>query len=1111
MAQTPLSQRRYSTESQQSHISIPSPSTPASERHQCSQCPSSFLRLEHLKRHERDHWDSKPYTCSLCGKGFTRSDTLKRHEHVHAAVSSDGENGPSSVSTRSHRGRHFRACHNCAQARARCSGEDVCSRCLSKALMCEYPKKRRRSLQSSPTRNAFAAQDPAWSIGELSLHTNTNSPTGSHVMIDNDNLSCYSSSSETFPNHHHHMSGYNLSSHDLSNLSPLEINYEQLSPLVDPDSGLISPDIDTFDLGQPFPPQPPPPHPHHHPGMTMGMGSVMPPNHADVTQSSINWLPTAFSEEIDYAALSGVGVPLRSPNNGTANTAPASFQDQLSGMDFAAAATAAQQQQQQQHQQQQPPPPQPHSPPPPPSRRNSSHSPARSTGGSSNSSAESSSGGNNGPSSGRYYTTSFDGARIPFVRGTKRRRSFNVQSPAPDHHTHHPHAPARSSLFRDTSGVYQFPEICVPIDSLPPVPVTGPAMDLKAYDRIADAFRQVCHGLGTTFVPFKTLAVPGPGHLNYFLQLYYEHFHPILPMLHLPTLRLGEDEWVLGLAAAAIGCRYADSEELLGFTRPMTEFLRRVVVMSVEHHPPRQMPLGVLQALLLNSINLLYSGSSRFADSALNDFSRLVEAVRTWKLLPSSETPPQSWSEWVRAEARIRLGYSIWLLDCTMAYQMDQKPFLTLDDLHSALPCNEHLWAAQNEENWAHLRRNIERNPPISEAVHTLFVRKEVKPDLGEFSRVLLLHGIYHEMWTVARYQRRSLASWVPCASSTLDDASNRHDSATTPLEFYQERPQNVADRSIYMPENGLYSKWRNAACDSLDVLHWAANATIAQHSGSEHNTVCHLHASRVILLTPLSEIVSLAKSIAAAPPSSSTVPAPAALSSAHSPGDPNRQSLPQLTKLETTISQWVSKDAHKARLAMIHAGAVFWHVRRFSKAAFYEPHAVFLSTLAMWAYASYTSLTHAFARTDSRSGSDSPSPGGETVLTCSDDFGAGSTAGGMNGGGGGGEMVAEEWDPEGHHPTFIRLDRPNDDEMVQLFVRNGDPARMKAHVSGVGNLLSPQGPERVLREGCKILSRMTLTWGVASEHVKVLSSMIEVASSVRSQGSVSSVQGPPS
>ncbi|KAL1617878.1 hypothetical protein SLS56_010800 [Neofusicoccum ribis] len=1001
MATSPLSLRRYSSESQQSQpTGIPSP--PASERHQCSQCASSFLRLEHLKRHERDHWDSKPYTCSLCGKGFTRSDTLKRHEHVHAAVSSDGENG-SSVSTRSHRGRHFRACHSCAQARARCSGEDVCSRCLAKAVVCEYPKKRRRSAQGSPARNAFAAQDPAWSIGELTLHTTSNSP--QHVMLDTDSLSCYSSSSETFA---HHLPGYALNHDpDLPGLSPLEISYEQLSPLAPPNAGgLISPDIDAFDMSQPFPPQPPPGH-----GLDIGMGAM-----PDVNPSSINWLPTAFSDEIDYAALSGIGVPLKSPNG----KMPAGLHDDSAalptpaGLDFMSAS--------------------------PQNGRRGSQSPARSTG-SSNSSTE---------SNGRYYSTSFDGARIPFVRGTKRRRSFNVSNSEP----------TRSSLFRDQSGVYSFPEISVPIDSLPPVPVTGPAMDLKAYDRIADAFRQVCHGLGTTFVPFKTLAVPGPAHLNYFLQLYYEHFHPILPILHTPTLRLNEDEWVLGLAAAAIGCRYSDSEDLLGFIRPMTEFLRRVCVISVEHHPPRQMPLGLLQALFLNAINMLYSGSSRLSDSAQNDFSRLVEAVRTWKLLPPAETPPQSWSEWVKAEARIRLGYSIWFLDCTMAYQMDQKPFLSMDDMHSPLPCNEHLWASQNEEEWANLRRSTERNPPIAEAVHTLFVRKEVKPDIGEFSRVLLLHGIYHETWTVARYHRRSLSSWIPSADDALDRSAPE----------YQERPQNVADKSIYIPENPLYSKWRNAACDCLDVLHWAANATIAQHSGSEHNTVCHLHSSRVILLTPISEIVSLAKSMATS----------------------DRQSLPQLTKLESKVSLWVQKDQHKARLAMIHAGAVWWHVRRFSKAAFYEPSSVFLSTLAMWAYASYTSLTNSFARTDSRSGSESPSPGAlsstnfpsSDMTTLSDDL---------------------------DQPTFIRLDRPNDDEMVQLFVRNGDPSRMKAHVSGVGNLLSPLGPERVLREGCKILSRMTLTWGSANEYLKILSNMVETVSSVRTHASAVPVQGPAS
>lgn len=377
-------------------------------------------------------------------------------------------------------------------------------------MVCEYPKKRRRSAQTSPTPNAFASQDPAWSIGELSL--DTNSP--QHVMLDNDALSCYSSSSETFSQH---MSSYGLG-HD--HLPPLEINYEQLSPLMQPNSGgLISPDMDTFDMNQPFPPQP-----HH--AMDIHLGSM-----GDVNSSSINWLPTAFSEEIDYAALSGIGVPLKTPN------------DKSAGLQGDGTAL-----------------PMEFFPASPPNGRRGSHSPIST--GSDNSSTK---------GNGRYYSTSFDGARIPFVRGTKRRRSFNVSSTEP----------TRSSLFRQQTGVFQFPEISVPIDSLPPVQVTGPAMDLKAYDRIADAFRQVCHGLGTTFPPFKTLAVPSPAHLNYFLQLYYEHFHPILPMLHLRTLVLNEDEWVLGLAAAAIGCRYSDSDELLGFVRPMTEFLRRVVMLSV--------------------------------------------------------------------------------------------------------------------------------------------------------------------------------------------------------------------------------------------------------------------------------------------------------------------------------------------------------------------------------------------------------------------------------------------------------------------------------------------------------------------------------------------------
>ncbi|KAF9051121.1 hypothetical protein BDZ89DRAFT_1056991 [Hymenopellis radicata] len=47
----------------------------------CDTCPLSFHRQHDLKRHEKTHSGSKPYTCNGgCGKTFTRKDALKRHQ-----------------------------------------------------------------------------------------------------------------------------------------------------------------------------------------------------------------------------------------------------------------------------------------------------------------------------------------------------------------------------------------------------------------------------------------------------------------------------------------------------------------------------------------------------------------------------------------------------------------------------------------------------------------------------------------------------------------------------------------------------------------------------------------------------------------------------------------------------------------------------------------------------------------------------------------------------------------------------------------------------------------------------------------------------------------------
>ncbi|EKG17521.1 Transcription factor fungi [Macrophomina phaseolina MS6] len=491
----------------------------------------------------------------------------------------------------------------------------------------------------------------------------------------------------------------------------------------------------------------------------------------------------------------------------------------------------------------------------------------------------------------------------------------------------------------------------------------------------------------------------------------------------------------------------------------MAEFLRRAMAVEAESQLPHQMSLPFVQAMLLNEIGLMYTGSPRFLSAAQREHSASVESISGWNLQPEVDWYALSWEQWASNECRNRLAYAIWLFDSMTVYHQNQKPLLSLEDMQAPLPCNEELWDAGTEEEWKRIRSKTEANPPINEALHRLYVHKKVKSNIGEFSRVLLLHGIYHETWAVAKYHRRSLSSWIPSAEKPPPENRNNAESYAS------------AERSLYLPESPLYSKWRNAACDCIDTLHWAANATIAQNSGSEHATVFHLHASRIVLLTPFGEISALARSMAAA-----------ALGASNTVDSTTQSlSLQELTRLESKVFQWVRQDQHKARLAMIHAGALYWHVRRFSKAAFYEPSAVYLATLAMWAYASYTALaTKALAHTrrpgSSRSGSPSPSPpdGISPSLQSNTD-----------------SMLGDD-------PTFIRLDRPNDDEMVQLYVRNGHPSRMKANITGVGNLSSQMGPERVLREGCKILGPMALTWGVASEYRRILSAMADVVSSVR-------------
>lgn len=162
----------------------------------------------------------------------------------------------------------------------------------------------------------------------------------------------------------------------------------------------------------------------------------------------------------------------------------------------------------------------------------------------------------------------------------------------------------------------------------------------------------------------------------------------------------------------------------------------------------------------------------------------------------------------------------------------------------------------------------------------------------------------------------------------------------------------------------------------------------------------------------------------------------------------------------------------------MIHSGCVFWHIRRYSRATFYDPLSVFYATLALWAYGFYTPKNkdlagYAATRPPGRSTSDQ-----EAAVSVDEGLDCNSPESNI-------ELPLRN--SRDRDPTFIRLDRPNDDEMVQLFVSSSQTSRMSALISGVGDICGPEGPALVLEEGRAVLSASSQTWIKGSHYMDML------------------------
>ncbi|SCO86540.1 related to transcription factor ZMS1 [Fusarium oxysporum] len=508
--------------------------------------------------------------------------------------------------------------------------------------------------------------------------------------------------------------------------------------------------------------------------------------------------------------------------------------------------------------------------------------------------------------------------------------------------------------------------------------------------------------------------IPPLDHIRGFVLLYYRCFHPTYPFLQKnSSVWQVSDNWILLLAVATTGARYAGSR----WSSVMSELLDKALKHRVD---------SIIKENTGSANGIWVPGS--FQSHGRMDLQTLQAAILN--LISRIHSGQEVMMEWALYQ-RLAL-----IEECRTMDLLSQTPPQTADTPVQNGDVAVTGWMqTQSKLRTGLMIWNI-RIVTVLEALHLLYMEKRQPSNLTEFGNIVLIYAVCARTKEAAYQYGTALSRW-------------------TPVAHVEPRKESVSMTETWPPTLEMVTRWRNSACDAFDILHWKANGKAANAGGTEHPTILHLHLSRLYILTPTKHFQKVAAS--------------AVLRQ----NDNELQNNMEYSEACNHIQRWANIDQYKARLSIIHAGALLWHVRRYSSNDFIEPHAIYLATLSIWAYSVFNT-----PRTESQQ------EHGDAVSRSVPASGDRESQGSV----GNNEAESEE-EPD---PTFIHIDRPCDDEMVQVYIRLGH--KMAGHMQRVGNICSPNAPPKILREGIRMLSHARAKnkeWGIETSYVKGLTSLL--------------------
>ncbi|BGP50450.1 hypothetical protein JCM10450v2_006369 [Rhodotorula kratochvilovae] len=221
--------------------------------------------------------------------------------------------------------------------------------------------------------------------------------------------------------------------------------------------------------------------------------------------------------------------------------------------------------------------------------------------------------------------------------------------------------------------------------------------------------------------------------LELFIQLYFDKYHALFPLVHKPTWDPNTAPSFLVLAVASVGARYA-WERVVGASmhaHALLECARRMSQIMGDLDNTLLRTVAWQQTLLIVLQSGMMSGNKRDLERTQAFASMPVTFARRQGWLKEPQVDEQAeellsvderWKRWRDREEVKRLGFGAVVFDCggTALWNMDSSS-LYLDAANTPLPCHDSLWDAPSATAWSSLFRHTAlpaAQPTLSHAVH---------------------------------------------------------------------------------------------------------------------------------------------------------------------------------------------------------------------------------------------------------------------------------------------------------------------------------------------------------------------------------------------------------